>query len=192
MNFCLVDQIPAPQTLRHLAFKIVFHIALLGPFRGEGAPCPSLHPGAVRSTSGQTILLLPILPPDLDPDRRRWEAEAPILLLENPAQVIADDRLLLRRRYAALVAEMLHRLLHAGESLGVLEPEGADVGADSHLAEDVVEDVGLGAWAGSPRRGASARGPGSPDPSGSLLRSGGGRWCRPGRRPRSDGWNERC
>jgi len=31
--------------------------------------------------------------------------------------VIPNDRLLLRRRYAALVAEVLHRLLHAAEAL---------------------------------------------------------------------------
>jgi len=62
-----------------------------------------------------------LLPPDFDPYRRRREAEAPVLLLENPAQVLPHDRLLLRRRYAALVAKVLHRLLHAGKALAVLE-----------------------------------------------------------------------
>ena len=47
--------------------------------------------------------------------------------------MIPDDLLLLRRRDAALVAEVLHRLLDAGESLAVLQADGSGRGASRRI-----------------------------------------------------------
>jgi len=56
-------------------------------------------------------------------------AEASVLFHpNNSGQAVPDNRLLLHRRCAVLVAEVLHCLLHQAEPLGVMVPKVLKVG----------------------------------------------------------------